>query len=231
MSGLATIAFDADDTLWHTESHFQATQMRLSEILDAYAPHDEVQSRLHGIEERNIKLFGYGVKGFTLSMIEAAIEISDQRISAADIHEIAMMGKAMLDRPMELLPGVEAVLTNLAQRHRLIMITKGDVMDQQNNISQSGLSQYFAAIEIVALKDVVTYRALFARLGLASSQTLMIGNSIPSDVLPILELGGYGVYVPYHITASFERHQTEPDHPRYRRIERISNLPDLIAGL
>ena len=164
-------------------------------------------------------------------MIEAAIEISDQRISAADIHEIAMMGKAMLDRPMELLPDVEAVLADLGRSHRLIMITKGDVMDQQNKISQSGLAHYFEAIEIVALKDTATYDALFARFGLQPGQTLMVGNSIPSDVTPILELGGYGVHVPYHVTASFERHQAEPNHSRYRRIERIGSLPDLVANL
>jgi putative hydrolase of the HAD superfamily len=231
MKRIATIAFDADDTLWHTESHFQATQARLSKILNTYAPHEQVQARLHEVEERNIKLFGYGVKGFTLSMIEAAIDISGQRISAADIHEIAMMGKAMLDRPLELLPDVEAVLTELGRQYRLIMITKGDPMDQQNKIVQSGLAHHFEEIEIVAVKDVDSYRTVFSRLTLAPADTVMIGNSIPSDVEPILALGGFGIYIPYHVTASFERHRGEPDHPSYRRIDRIAELPVLIGDL
>jgi putative hydrolase of the HAD superfamily len=227
---IQTVAFDADDTLWHTESHFQATQTRLAEILDAYAPHEDVQARLHDVEERNIKLFGYGVKGFTLSMIEAAIEISGQRISAADVHEIAMMGKAMLDQPMELLPDVGTVLTDLGRTHHLMMITKGDVMDQQNKIEKSGLAHHFAEIEIVAIKDVNSYRAVFERHGLLPANTVMVGNSIPSDVAPVLALGGYGVYVPYSVTASFERHGEEPRHRRYRRIDTIAELPGLVRN-
>jgi len=228
---IEVIAFDADDTLWHSESLFHATQARLSEILDRHAPHDEVQARLHDTEAHNIRLFGYGVKGFTLSMVEAAIEISRQQISADEIHEIVMMGKAMLDNPLELMDGVEAVLEQLRGSHRLFLITKGDHMDQYNKIGKSGLSHRFEQIEVVLEKDVATYRELFARHDVAPERLLMVGNSVPSDILPILELGGHAVHIPYHVTASFERHDADPAHPRFRRLERIAELPALLAGL
>ncbi len=231
MTTIEVVAFDADDTLWHSESLFQATQARLSEILDRYAPHDEVQARLHDTEVRNIRLFGYGVKGFTLSMVEAAIEISGQQVSAAEIHEVVMMGKAMLDNPLELMDGVEAVLDGFAGRHRLLLITKGDHMDQYNKIDKSGLADRFDHIEVVLEKDVATYAEIFARHGVDADRLVMIGNSMPSDILPILELGGHAVHIPYHVTASFERHDGDPEHPRFRRLDRIAELPALLDGL
>ncbi|MBT7760423.1 MAG: HAD family hydrolase [Rhodospirillaceae bacterium] len=228
---IKVVALDADDTLWHSESRFQQTQARLSEILDQYAPHDQVQAHLHELEVRNIKLFGFGIKGFTLSMIEAAIEISQGRITAPEIHEIVMMGKAMLDAPMELLDGVAETVGLLAKDYPLFMITKGDHMDQYNKIGNSGLADHFTQIEVVMNKDVAAYREVFSRHDVNAEQIMLVGNSIPSDILPILELGGHGVYIPYHVTASFERHETEPESPRYRRLSRIQELPALLQKL
>ncbi len=228
---IKVVALDADDTLWHSESRFQATQARLSEILDRHAPHDQVQTHLHELEVRNQKLFGFGVKGFTLSMIEAAIEISDGEITAGEIHEIVMMGKAMLDAPMELLDGVRVTLVELAEAYPLMMITKGDHMDQYNKIEKSGLAGHFQEIEVLLDKDVASYDEIFARHNLDPGEVMMVGNSIPSDILPILELGGHGTFIPYHVTASFERHEQEPDSPRYHRLARIDQLPRLLNHL
>ena len=228
---IKVVALDADDTLWHSESRFQATQARLSEILDRHAPHDQVQTHLHELEVRNQKLFGFGVKGFTLSMIEAAIEISDGEITAGEIHEIVMMGKAMLDAPMELLDGVRVTLVELAEAYPLMMITKGDHMDQYNKIEKSGLAGHFQEIEVLLDKDVASYDEIFARHNVDPGEVMMVGNSIPSDILPILELGGHGTIIPYHVTASFERHEQEPDSPRYHRLARIDQLPRLLNHL
>jgi len=231
MNRLEAIAFDADDTLWHCESLFQDTQARLVQILDQYADHESVMSRLHDMEEKNIKLFGFGIKGFTLSMIETAIEISDKRISAADIHEIVMMGKAMLDSPLELFDGVDNILSRLARDYPLYLITKGDNMDQYNKIDKSGLSGHFQGINVVLQKDVATYRDLFGGYEVDPARVLMAGNSIPSDVLPVLELGGWAVHIPYHVVAEFERHDDDPQYDRFRRIESLGHLPDLISQL
>jgi len=228
---IKVVALDADDTLWHSESRFQATQARLSEILDRHAPHDQVQTHLHELEVRNQKLFGFGVKGFTLSMIEAAIEISDGEITAGEIHEIVMMGKAMLDGPMELLDGVRVTLVELAEAYPLMMITKGDHMDQYNKIEKSGLAGHFQEIEVLLDKDVASYDEIFARHNVDPGEVMMVGNSIPSDILPILELGGHGTFIPYHVTASFERHEQEPDSLRYHRLARIDQLPRLLNHL
>ena len=231
MAALEVIAFDADDTLWHCESMFQDTQARLIEILDQYADHESVLARLHDTEERNIKLFGFGIKGFTLSMIETAIEISESCISAKDIHEITMMGKAMLDSPLEMFDDVEEVLAELGESHKLVLITKGDNMDQYNKIDKSALAPHFGEIDVVLNKDVPTYRDLFVRYEVDPALVLMAGNSIPSDILPVLELGGWGVHIPYHVIASFERHDNDPQHDRFRRIDKLAELPELVQKL
>lgn len=228
---IRAIAFDADDTLWHTESLFQETQARLSEILEHYADHDTVQSRLHDTEMRNVKLFGYGIKGFMLSMVETAVEISGARISAADIHRIISMGREMLEAPMELLDGVPQTLAALADRFPLYLVTKGDLMDQRNKIEKSGLAGHFVATEVVADKDPATYREVFARHGIDPAAAMMVGNSVPSDVLPVLDLGGWAVHIPYAVTASFERHDLDPDHKRFARLDRIAELPALLDRL
>lgn len=228
---IRAIAFDADDTLWHTETLFQETQVGLAEILGHYAPPDEVQRRLHATEERNVKVFGFGVKGFTLSMVETAIEISGGRVSAVDIHTIVGMGRGMLEAPMELLDHVPQVLAHLQQRFPLYLVTKGDLLDQRNKIETSGLADHFAGIEVVAHKDPAAYREVFDRHDVDPASVMMVGNSIPSDVLPVLEVGGWAVHIPYVVTASFERHDSDPAHARFARLESIGELPSLIDRL
>ncbi len=228
---ISVLAFDADDTLWHTENSFAETQGRLATILDRYAPHSEVMERLQKTERRNILLFGYGIKGFILSMVETAIEISGRRVNAGEIHEILMMGKAMLDAPLNLLDGVERALDELAADYRLLLITKGDMLDQQNKIEKSGLAGRFSYIEVVTEKVPATYRRIFAAQGVEPAEAVMIGNSIPSDVVPVLEIGGHAVHIPYVVTAEFERHDQLPRHDRFFQLDSIGELPALIRSL
>jgi len=231
MKHIEIIAFDADDTLWHTENLFQDIQKRFSEILDQYAPHEEVQARFHQTEMDNIKLFGYGVKGFTLSLIETAIEISAGKIVASDIHEIVMMGKNLLDAPLDLMDGCADVLKQLKNDYRLFLITKGDVLDQRNKIEKSGLEGLFEATEVVQEKDFNTYSALFKNYDINPQSVAMVGNSLRSDILPILELNGAGIYIPYHVTAHFEIVEENISNPRFYQLENISALPDLLNGV
>jgi putative hydrolase of the HAD superfamily len=205
MSGSSlVIGFDGDDTLWHNEQLFADTQHQLRELLGHYGDMATIDSKLLEIERRNLTIFGYGVKGFILSMIETAIEISDSRVSARDIHQIVMMGKALLEHPTELLDGVSDVVEDLATRHRLILVTKGDLLHQETKIAASGLADLFWQIEIVSEKDPATYRRLLDRHAVSPSDFVMIGNSVASDVLPVLALGGRAVHVPYHITWALE---------------------------
>jgi putative hydrolase of the HAD superfamily len=205
MSGSSlVIGFDGDDTLWHNEQLFADTQHQLRELLGHYGDMATIDSKLLEIERRNLTIFGYGVKGFILSMIETAIEISDSRVSARDIHQIVMMGKALLEHPIELLDGVRDVVEELASRHRLILVTKGDLLHQETKIAASGLADLFWQIEIVSEKDPATYRRLLDRHAVSPSDFVMIGNSVASDVLPVLALGGRAVHVPYHITWALE---------------------------
>jgi putative hydrolase of the HAD superfamily len=225
---IRALAFDADDTLWHTETLFQETQVRLAEILGHYAPADDVRRRLHAMEERNVKIFGFGIKGFTLSMIETAIEISGGRIAAVDIHTIVALGRAMLAAPMDLLNDVPRVLAHLQPRYPLYLITKGDLLDQHNKIETSGLADRFTGIEVVARKDADTYRTVFTRFGIDPESVLMVGNSIPSDILPVLEVGGWAAHIPYAVTAVFEQHDRDPAHERFARLDSIGDLPALV---
>lgn len=225
------VGFDADDTLWHTESLFRRTQRRLEDILAQYAPRAQIEAHLHAIEVKNVQIFGYGIKGFTLSMIEAAIEISNAQVKAFEIHEIVEMGKAMLDAPIELIDNVHQILETLGTSHRLILITKGDVLDQMNKIDRSGLASFFNAIEVVQRKDVESYADVFERHSIDAKSFLMIGNSIPSDVVPVLDLGGFGVHVPYPLTAVFEQHKDDPQAARFYRLDNLTEVPDLISRI
>lgn len=222
------IGFDADDTLWHTESLFRRTQRRLEDILIQYAPRSEIETHLHSVEVKNVQKFGYGIKGFTLSMIEAAIEISNSHVKAFEIHEIVEMGKAMLDAPIDIIDGVQDVLNAFSKERRLFLITKGDVLDQMNKIDRSGLASSFDVLEVVQKKDVTTYADLFERHAIKAENFVMIGNSIPSDVVPVLELGGFGVHVPYPMTAVFEQHDEDPKDARFSRVDSLGEVPGLI---
>jgi putative hydrolase of the HAD superfamily len=226
------IGFDADDTLWHNESIFDRAQQRYRALLAKWHPADEVNRVLFKTEVRNMPLYGYGVKGFMLSTVEAAIELTKGAISAAEIREIVALGQEMLAHPVELLPGVEAIVPALARDFRLLLITKGDLHHQERKVTASNLTAHFQAIEILSEKDGPAYERVLRRHGVAPAEFVMVGNSLKSDILPVLELGGAGVHVPYHITWAHEHVETVPhDRPRFRQVKNLAELPPLLRGL
>ena len=223
------IALDADDTLWHNEPVFQAVQERFRELLAPYHDAEWIDRRLTETEKRNLKHFGYGVKGFTLSMVETAVELTEGRISGSDIQRIVDWGREMLEHPVELLDGAAEAVRELAGRHRLMLVTKGDPYDQESKLARSGLGDYFSAVEIVTEKDARCYRMLTARYAVEPQRFLMAGNSLRSDVLPVLEIGGVGVHIPYPLICSFELVDEEDLRGRqFVRLESIRELPALL---
>ena len=228
---LTTIGFDADDTLWHNMKFYDLTESRFAELLREFAEPAHLSERLLAAERRNLGLYGFGIKGFTLSMIETAIEITDGRVPARLLGNILDAGRDMLSHPVETLPHVQAALEALAPSYRLVLITKGDLFDQERKVAASGLGEYFAGVEIVTDKTPDTYRRIFARHGEGAEQALMVGNSLKSDVVPAIHAGAWGVYVPHEITWAIE-HEIEPaTEPRYRRIADLGGLPALVAEL
>jgi putative hydrolase of the HAD superfamily len=227
---LTTLGVDADDTLWHNETVFRLTQERLAELL---APHTEpavLTAHLAEVEARNLRFYGYGVKGFTLSMIETALGFSPDA-SASVIREILAAGREMLTHPVETLPGVEATLTELAGRYRLVVITKGDLLDQERKLAASGLGDLFSAVEIVSEKTAETYARLFARHGTGPAEAAMVGNSLRSDVLPALEAGAYAAHIPYALTWAHEAGETPITHPRFAELATFAEIPAWLEGL
>ena len=198
------VGFDADDTLWKSEDYFREAQERFERIIANYVDLADVGDRLYAVERRNVALFGYGVKGMVLSMLEAAMHITDERISAADLHRIITFGKQMLAQPVELLDGVREAVEAVAARHPVVLITKGDLFHQEAKVRGSGMADLFRRIEIVSEKDPATYAGLFEQFEVQPRQFLMVGNSLRSDIVPILSLGGWGVHVPYHVTWAYE---------------------------
>ncbi len=232
MTTFDVIAFDADDTLWHSESLYAAAQEEYRGLLAAYARAEEIDRVLHQTEMRNLSTYGYGVKGFALSMIEAALELSQRRISGGEIQRVLDLAKQMLSTDVELLEGVAEVVAQLAQTYSLMLITKGDLTHQEAKIEQSGLRPYFRSIEIVADKTPQSYAALLAKHHLDPARFLMIGNSLRSDVLPVLDIGGQAVHVPYAITWIHEHVEVPPDQQgRYHELEHIGQLPALVEQL
>jgi putative hydrolase of the HAD superfamily len=224
------IGFDADDTLWHNESIFEKTHERYRALLAQHHDAATVDRTLFATEMKNLELYGYGVKGFTLSAIETAIQLTAGRIRAEEIQHLIDLGREMLAHPVELLAGVEETLADLAQRHRLLVITKGDLRDQQRKLAKSRLAPHFQQIEIVAEKDELTYADILRRHGIAARDFLMVGNSVKSDILPVLNLGGAGVHVPYHLTWAAERVEETPRAPgRFFRLATLRELPALVA--
>ena len=228
---IETVAFDADDTLWHNEHLFQDTQEALAGIVGRYRPGEDIAEALYAVEMRNLKLFGYGIKGFTLSMVEAAVTLTEAKITAAEIHEIVELGKAMMTAPIEMLEGVEETLAHVSGRYRTILITKGDMVDQTSKIERSGLARHFDQVEIVPRKDAATYRRIFERHAIEAARTLMVGNSMPSDILPVLELGGHAAHVPYTLLWAHEAHDADPVSERFHRLEQLSELRTLLDDL
>ncbi len=228
---ITTIGFDADDTLWQNESFFRLTQERFSALLAGHAAADHLQARLLAAERRNLGHYGFGVKGFTLSMIETAIEVTDGRVPASVIAEIMAAGREMLAHPIELLPHARAAVVALASDFRVLLITKGDLLDQERKLAQSGLGDLFHGVEIVSDKTATAYRTIFARHGNGADRALMVGNSMKSDVLPVIAAGGHGVHVPHPLTWVLEVADPPHDDARFHAVEHLGHLPDLVAKL
>ena len=200
MKDIKVIAFDADDTLWVNEPIFTVTQQRFKEIVGKYVSTDTLDEKLYGFEIRNLKIFGYGIKGFMLSMIETAIELSGGRIPGTEVQQIIDLGKMMLDHPIEILPNVAETLQLLQPNYTLMLLTKGDLFDQESKIARSGLADYFNTIEILSEKDEATYQRVLKRNNIAPDEFLMVGNSLKSDIVPICNIGARAVYIPFHTT-------------------------------
>ncbi|MCE1253810.1 MAG: HAD family hydrolase [Anaerolineae bacterium] len=226
------IAFDADDTLWHNERLYHETQALFARVLSPYADSETVDKKLYQTESRNLSIYGYGIKAFALSMIETAIEVSQGAVNSADISAILNQVKHMLSTRPELLPHTLETIQDLSRSYPLMMITKGDLFDQENKISHSGLGEYFKHIEILSEKHLENYRQLLERYQVAPQRFLMVGNSMRSDILPILEMGGSAVYIPYHLTWVHE--MAEPpaaEQAGFYELEHMGLLPDLLKRL
>ncbi len=231
MPRLTTIGFDADDTLWQNEAFFRLTEARFAELLSHAAPQDHLMQRLLEAERRNIGHYGFGIKGFLLSMIETALEVTDRRVSGEVIAEILAAGREMLGHPVDLLPGARETVMAMAGTYRVILVTKGDLMDQERKLAQSGLGDLFHGVEIVSDKTAAAYARIFARHGTGAEQGMMVGNSLKSDILPMLAAGGFGVYVPHGLTWALEAAEIPKHHPRFAEISSLSDLPGMLPKL
>lgn len=232
---LTTIGFDADDTLWHNERFFRVTQERFAELLQDHTPADvgpeQLERQLLDAEKRNLGRYGYGVKGFTLSMIETAIEVTGERVPAAVIKELITAGQMMLSYPIELLPHAREAVESVAGRYKVVLITKGDLLDQERKLAQSGLGELFDGVEVVSEKTPEVYLDIFTRHGDGAERAMMVGNSMRSDVVPVIEAGGWGTYVPHGLIWEVE-HAEAPEHsPRYTEIADLGGLADLVDSL
>lgn len=228
---IRVVAFDGDDTLWHSEAEYIATQDRLRALVAPYVDADELDARLLERERANLVRFGYGVKGFALSMIETAIEVSEGRIPAHDLGTIVDWAKVMLDHPVDLLDGVRDTIEALHDRYQLMIITKGDLAHQESKVARSGLVELFWRIEIVAEKNADTYRRIFDTHDIDAGHFVMIGNSVRSDVLPVIEAGAQAVHVPYHTTWELEHAEPDRTASGYWELEHIRDCPDLVKRL
>jgi putative hydrolase of the HAD superfamily len=228
MNLITTVGVDADDTLWHCETLFRLSHDRFLKLLSDYGDPERIEAQLSATEKRNLRVYGYGAKGFTLSMIETALDLTDGAVSTRVIREILAVGREMLTEPVEPLPGVERALAELSKRYRLILITKGDLLHQEQKLAASGLGDLFAAVEIVSEKDADTYRRVFERYGTGAEQALMAGNSMRSDILPALEAGAWGALIPYPLVWAHEAAEAPQNHPRYVELASISELPAFV---
>lgn len=225
---IKVIGFDADDTLWVNETYFRETEERFAELLEGYETKNKVDQELFKMEMENLELYGYGVKGFVLSMIESALDLSNGKIPQETILEILNLGKKMISHPVELLDGVEEVLSKLADKYRLIVLTKGDLLDQERKLDKSGISKYFHHVEVLSDKKENNYSNLLEHLEINVSEFLMIGNSLKSDVLPILNIGAKAVHVPFHTTWA---HEMITDAEQVNNHLKLNSLKDILKYL
>ncbi|MEM7473300.1 MAG: HAD family hydrolase [Pseudomonadota bacterium] len=228
---ITTIGFDADDTLWQNEEFFRLTEGRFAALLAEFADADHLAERLLQAERRNLGKYGFGIKGFVLSMIETAIEVTDQKVPASVIADIIAAGQEMLEHPIHLLPHAGDVVEALAGRYKLVLITKGDLLDQERKLAQSGLGALFDAVEIVSEKVPQTYIRAFMRHGDGPERAIMVGNSMKSDVVPAIEAGGWGVHVPAKYEWEIEKAEPPLGHPKFRVLGDLGGLPDLMSEL
>lgn len=231
MPALAAIAFDADDTLWHNERFFRLTHDHFAALLADYAGRDHLEERLLAAERRNIGRYGFGIKGFVLSMIETALEVTEDRVPGKVIGELIAVGHEMLNHPIELLPHAREAIAALQGRYPLLVITKGDLMDQERKVAQSGLGEMFDGVEIISDKTPAAYAGIFRRREITPTAAMMVGNSLKSDVLPVLALGGWAVHVPHDVTWALEHEVAPADDPRFRLIDDLSQLPPVIEQI
>lgn len=228
---IKVIAFDADDTLWVNEPFFREAEEEFASLLEAFMPRHSSIKELYLTEIENLGLYGYGIKGFMLSMIQTALRISDHKINAKAIDRILAIGYDMMQKPVEILPGVEEVLAKLKQDYRLVMATKGDLVDQEKKLKKSGLDHYFHHIEIMSEKKEVDFAKLVRHLDVAPDEFLMLGNSLKSDVLPVLELGGHAIHIPFHITWGHETITHEIEHDNFYQADNISQVVEIIRRM
>lgn len=228
---LSTIGFDADDTLWQNEQFYRLTERHFASLLADYADGDHVSSRLLEAEKRNLAFYGFGIKGFTLSMIETALEITEGRVPSSVISEILGIGRDLLQHPVETLPHAREVLEALRGDYYLVLITKGDLFDQERKLAQSGLGDFFDAVEIVSDKSPTTYRRIFSKTAGGPDCAAMIGNSLKSDIVPALAAGAWGIFVPHELTWVFEHVEPPREAPRFREIADLGELLPLITEI
>jgi putative hydrolase of the HAD superfamily len=222
------VGFDADDTLWINEPFYRDTEKQFCDILAPYSPVNETNRELFKTEMKNLSLYGYGAKAFVLSMIETALRISENKITAFEIDQIIEIGKAQLNLPVILLDGVETVLRKLLPNYKLILATKGDLLDQERKLQKSGLANYFHHIEIMSDKHENNYRKLISRLDIEPQDFVMIGNSVKSDILPVINIGAKAIYVPYHTTWQHEKDHDEPDDSKFVTVENLTGVLDIL---
>ena len=228
---IETVGFDADDTLWHNERAFRLTQERFAELLADHSDAENLLAELDAAERRNLARYGFGVKAFVLSMIETAIDVTGDRVPAHVIRKLIEAGHDMLEHPIELLPHAREAVEALSGDRRVILITKGDLLDQERKLAQSGLGDHFDAVEVVSDKTASTYAAILDRHASEPRRAMMVGNSLRSDVIPMLEAGGWGVHVPHELTWSYEHAEAPGGHPRFRQIDTLGELVPLVDTL
>lgn len=223
-----TIAFDADDTLWHNEPYFDEAQERFCELFSGFASKQELLTLILNHQVKNLPLYGFGIKAFTLSMIESALDLTNHQLNGQVVDKIIQIGKDLLQKPVELLPNVEDVLQQLKGKYKLVVATKGDLKDQHRKLHDSGIGHYFHHIEVMSDKKELDYQKMLGRLDCQAEDFIMIGNSLKSDVLPVLNIGGIGIHVPYHTTWEYEKIDFEIVHTNFKSINRITEILDFL---
>jgi putative hydrolase of the HAD superfamily len=228
------VGFDGDDTLWKSEDYYRAAELEFEKIVGQYIDLTDARTLDHllEVERRNLRVFGYGAKGMTLSMIESAVQLTGERISARDIHRVIEIGRATLEHPVELIDGIREAVETIAARHEIVLITKGDLFHQEAKIERSGLADLFQRIEVVSEKDTATYARVLRELDVPANRFVMIGNSLRSDIEPVVALGGWGIHMPYHITWAHEaEHTLAEGNGRMLQVQSAPELPGALARL